>query len=273
MNLHPLAIALLVLSASPALAATNSRMAKVDPAAQAVPAANENRIVRFTYSPEVIYRILTTTAKHTHIELGEDEGLKENPVMGDSVQWRVSGGPRNIYVKPVREDIDTSLTIVTNKRSYQFQLISGNKTSSVYQKVSFDYPDREAEIKLQRDTVTAAVNEESGRLNSQILASNADPTSYNFGYDIVGEASFKPLTVYSDDKFTYLRMPNTQVAPAVFLLDQQNTPSLVNYKPKGNFIVVERLASGLLLKLGNEEVRVFRRDEKRSALWNQGVRP
>ena len=266
MNFRALVIASAVLC-TPFTVAANKPVQRVDPASNPIPAPNDNRIVRFTYSPEVIYRILTTTAKHTHIELGEDEGLKEEPVVGESMQWRVSGGPRNIYVKPVREDIDTTLTIVTNKRSYQFQLISGNKSASVYQKVSFDYPDREAQVKLRKETETAAAAEETSRLNSQILSANTDPTSFNFAYDIVGNASFRPLTVYSDDKFTYLRMPQTQVAPAVFLLDERNNPSLVNYRPRGDFIVVERIAPGLLLKLGQEEVRIISREANKSGLW------
>lgn len=267
MKLRALVLASVMLCATTAYAAPKAAV-RVDPAAAPIPAPTDNRIQRFTYSPEVIYRILTGTAKHTHIELGEDEGLKEEPVVGDSLQWRVSGGPRNIYVKPVRDNIETTLTIVTNKRSYQFQVVSGTKDSGVYQKVSFDYPDREAQVRLRKDAEAAVVAEENSRLNSQILATNVDPTSFNFAYDIQGEASFKPLTVYSDDRFTYLRMPPTQVAPAVFLLDERNNPSLVNYRPRGDFIVVERVASGLLLKLGQEEVRVTKRDTARTSWWN-----
>ena len=62
-------------------------------------------------------------------------------------------------------------------------------------------------------------------------------------------------------------MPQTQVAPAVFLLDERNNPSLVNYRPRGDFIVVERIAPGLLLKLGQEEVRIISREANKSGLW------
>lgn len=266
MKFRALVIASVILGASTANGAP--KVARIDPAAAPIPAPTDNRIQRFTYSPEVIYRILTGTAKHTHIELGEDEGLKEEPVVGDSLQWRVSGGPRNIYVKPVRDNIETTLTIVTNKRSYQFQIVSGSKDSGVYQKVSFDYPDREAQVRLRKESEAAVVAEENTRLNSQVIAPNVDPTTFNFAYEIQGEASFRPLTVYSDERFTYLRMPATQVAPAVFLLDERNNPSLVNYRPRGDFIVVERVAPGLLLKLGQEEVRVLRRDANRTSWWN-----
>lgn len=250
--------ALLVCSGALASAAKSAPVT-VDSAAQPIPAANENRIIRFTYSPDVIFRILTTTAWHTHIELADDEGITEIPMLGETRQWRASGGPRNIYVKPLRENLETSLTLVTNKRTYQFQLIGGKKGDHVYQKVSFDYPDREAEVKLLQESQAAVVAAETTRLSSQIVQPNVDPTEFDFGFEIIGNAPFRPLTAYSDGKSTYLPMPTVHTAPAVFLLDDAGNASLVQFTPKKNLIIVERVVSGILLKVGSDEVRVMRR--------------
>lgn len=76
-----LAVALAGFAGTPALAAGKvaSKAAPVaDKAAEGWSAPRENRIHRYTYSPDIIYRILTKPSLHTHIELGEDEGLKEN---------------------------------------------------------------------------------------------------------------------------------------------------------------------------------------------------
>lgn len=230
-----------------------------DIAAQAIPAPKENRIVRYTYSPDVIFRILSAPNLTTHLELGEDEGVKEAPAIGDSVQWLITGGPRHLFIKPVRFDLETSLTVVTNKRTYQFQLISGKSASAqVYQKVSFHYPDREMAVKLQKETDIALVEAEKTRLNDQVVA-QLDPAALDFGYDIIGDAPFRPSAAYTDGKFTFLAMPNTQDSPAIFLLDAEDNPSLINYQVKGNVIVVERMAERLLLKLGNSEVKVAKR--------------
>ncbi|MFC5550211.1 TrbG/VirB9 family P-type conjugative transfer protein [Massilia aerilata] len=231
-----------------------------DVSAQPIPAPKENRIVRYTYSPDVIFRILALPNLTTHLELGEDEGVKETPAIGDQAQWIVTGGPRNLFIKPLRFDLETSLTIVTNKRTYQFQLIAGRSTSAqVFQKVSFFYPDREMEVKLRKETEVAAVEAEQNRLSAQVVTTNVDPASLDFGFKIEGEAPFKPTTAYSNGKFTFLIMPNTQDSPAIFLLDGDNKPSLINYQVKGNMIVVERVATKLLLKLGNTEVRITKR--------------
>lgn len=244
-----------------AIAAPSKRAARatIDEAAMAAPAPKENRIVTYNYSPDIIFRLLTLPELHTHIQLAEDEGVIETPVVGDSAQWRVSGGPRNLYVKPLRYDLETSMTLVTNKRTYQIQLVSGKSASGdVYQKVSFLYPDRDLEIKLRKEAEAGAAEAEKVRLADQIVAPNIDPTSLDFGFKIDGEASFKPTTAYTNGKFTFLVMPETQDSPAVFLLDEDNNPSLINYQVKGRVIVVERAARRLLLKLGAKEVYVIK---------------
>lgn len=232
----------------------------IDLAAQAIPAPKENRIVRYTYSPDVIFRILSAPNLTTHLELGEDEGVKETPAIGDQAQWMVTGGPRHLFIKPLRYDLETSLTVVTNKRTYQFQLIAGKTAAAqVFQKVSFLYPDREMEVKLRKDTETAVVEAEQNRLAGQVVATNVDPATLDFGFKIDGDANFRPTTAYTNGKFTFLVMPNTQDTPAIFLLDENDNPSLINYQVKSNMIVVERVAAKLLLKLGNAEVRVTKR--------------
>lgn len=233
-----------------------------DEAPRAVAAAKESRIVRFTYSPDVIYRIATQPYLHTHVELGEDEGIIEEPMIGNRLEWNVSGGPRNIYIKPLFGDVSTSLTLVTNKRVYQLQLLSGNKQTQVYQKVSFDYPEREAAIKLRHSQEAAREAAEQERLASQIVGPDIDPSSLNFDFAITGNADFKPTAAYTDGKFTYLRLPNTQDSPAVMLVDDAGNLSLINYAVKGNLIIVERVAKQLLLKLGAAEVRITQRPAK-----------
>lgn len=221
----------------------------------AIAAPNESRIVRYTYSPDIIFRIYSLPTTHTHIELGEDEGLKETPVAGDTLQWRISGGPRNLYVKPVKDDIQTSLTVVTNKRTYQFQLLSSKKAKKLYQKVSFDYPDRVAEIRLMQDMATAKIQAEKRRLDEQIIA-DVRPEELDFHFTIDGNTPFTPIAAYTDGKFTFLRLPNTQDSPVVFLMDEDDKPTLINYRVKTNMIIVERLARKLLLKLGDKETVV-----------------
>jgi type IV secretion system protein TrbG len=234
----------------------------MDTMAKPVALPADNRIVRFSYSPDVIYTILATVGYTTHIELQEDEGLTEDPSLGDTMQWRVSGGPRNMYIKPLRPDIVTSLTLVTNKRSYQFDLRSGPIDGKRYQKVAFDYPDEQQKIKLRDKVIAQATQAEVNRIQSQVVSADINPSKLNFSYDIKGDAEFKPVSVFDDGKFTYFKFSKIQSMPALFLVENDDLV-LVNYVVKGDTFVIERIAPKFSLKLGSKEVLV----NKHTSWW------
>ncbi|MGT2455700.1 TrbG/VirB9 family P-type conjugative transfer protein [Cupriavidus basilensis] len=249
--------------AKPQLAASADE--KVSAAALPIEVPDESRIVMFTYSPDAIFRVLTTPGMITHLELEAGEGVVEVPAIGDSIQWRVSGGPRNLYIKPLRPNLVTTLTVVTDKRTYQLDLRSGEPGAKRFQKVTFHYPEVEAALTLkERDKVDAATNEKA-RVKSQELGGVPDPTVYEFGYEMEGDAPFKPTAVFNDGRQTFLRLPSVQDQPGVFLYDDDK-PSLVNYVVKGDYVVVDRVANKLLLKLGKREVRVIRKTSR----WSWG---
>jgi len=225
---------------------------------------SDSRIVKFSFSPDVIYTILTTVGYTTHLELQEDEGVTEDPSLGDTLQWRVSGGPRNIFIKPLRPDIVTSLTLVTNKRSYQFDLRSGPIDGKRYQKAYFEYPDEQQKIKLKEKAVAQAIKKEEERIGNQVLSKEVNPSKLNFSYDVKGDAEFRPISVFDDGKFTYFKLSNAvQSLPALFLIEQGDL-ILVNYIVKGDTLVVERVSPKFSLKLGDKEVLV----SKPSSWWN-----
>ena len=55
---------------APIAVASGAKPRNIDPMSEPIPAPNENRIQKFTYDPDVIYRIYTTPAWHTHLKLG-----------------------------------------------------------------------------------------------------------------------------------------------------------------------------------------------------------
>jgi type IV secretion system protein VirB9 len=240
-----------------AIAGKNEILKIVNDSPRPIFTASENRIISYTYSPDVIFRIFSSPTFHTHIQLAGDEGVVEPPNTGDPAQWLIQGGPKNIYVKPLKDDIETSLTIITDKRAYQFQLIS-KKGGQFTQKVSFNYPDDQPELKSSNEDLSLTSIHEQLHLESRGIV-GIDPKEIYFDFEINGEAPFKPLIVYSDSKFTYLKMPRVKNHPAVFLLDDSGKPSLVNYKVSGDVIVIDGVAKSALLKLGSDEVKIMQK--------------
>jgi type IV secretion system protein VirB9 len=243
----------------------------------AVAAPQESRIVSYTYSPDQIFRIYGRVGQVTHIELPAGEGVVLKPQLGDALQWRVSGGPRHLFLKPVQEAVTTSMTVVTNLAQYQFQLISGKADEGpFYQKVRFDYPDRIEAIQLLEEKAAAGVATSStsatvakeaaaGSQLSQLVSQPLDVSALDFRYDIVGEAPFRPQSAFSSNKFTYLKMPD-QNLPVIFALDASGKATWVNYTVRGidsDVMVVQAERTPLLLKSGNLEVRILPQNVKK----------
>lgn len=263
---HILAAALIT-AALPALAApsTTPTSSPAGPAS-AVASPFDNRIRVFTYSPDVVYNLHCAVGMTTQIALAPGEGLIEDPHIGDSLQWRVSGGPTNIYIKPVRPDITTSLSLVTNKRIYQFQLFSG-QVGHFEQMVSFHYPQDEMRVRLheqqQQQQMIAQQAQVVAQQQSALVSLQINPDKLNFAYTVKGHAAFRPENVFDDGRFTYLLMPHLQDLPAAFLVDAQGDLTLVNYITRGKYLVIERVASHIALKLGKEQVDITQTKEGR----------
>lgn len=234
----------------------------------------DQRVVTYAYTPDVVFKVPVTVGMHTQIVLGDDEVLIEVPRIGDKVRWRVEGNEHNLYIKAVVPDISTSLSLVTNRRNYQFELRATTKANERIQKVSFNYPDDEEALKVSnqrrmdadRASAEAAVN----RLKAQNLSAEPlDPSQLQFLKVTTTNAQYGRMHAYTDGVKTWMRMPDgAQDLPAVFMVtaNERGKESLmpVNYtvvdrkKPiDRDVIVIDRTAPLWMLQIGQDiQVRV-----------------
>jgi P-type conjugative transfer protein VirB9 len=239
-----------------------------NPAETPVPSPFDDRIVTFTYSSDAVFPLLTQAGESTHIQLEPGEGVTEKPTLGDTIQWRISGGPTNLYVKPVRSGISTTLTLVTNKRTYEFYLVASEPGGKFYQQVSFNYPEEVRDVQLQAEQKAETFIAEKRRLDNQVLTPPLDPTSYHYGYKISGDAPFRPIDVFDDGTKTFFRLPGVQDIPAVFIPDDQKRLELIVTRVEGNFIIADRIGDHFVLKLDDQEVSV--ESDRVKHWWNVG---
>lgn len=235
-----------------------------------IPLPADNRLMQFVYNPNDTYTILTRPASATHVELGPDETL-EIVVMGDTFQWITSRTGKHFFIKPIKPDIFTSATLITNKRSYQLTFRASPENGKWMQRVSWHYPEIAMLAGVASEAKVRDEKTEKSRLDEVMPFSGLSPEKLNFGYVPEGEATFKPKTVFDDGKFMYIRFaPNTQELPAIFMVQADGALALVNYIVKGDLIVVQRLAKSLLFKLGKAEVRVNKADiaDEKSGWWS-----
>lgn len=264
------AVACAVVAASfAATAAGASSTSAVNGLSVAVPGGLDSRVRVFAYSPDVVYTLPVTVGMHTHIPLGADEELIEKPKLGELVQWRVSGNERNLYVKALQSNIKTSMTLITDKRVYQFELVSTTAESQRIQKAYFVYPDDEDRMTLAQqsrvDRASALIAAEDSRKKDQELAAEPiDARRLNF-YRVEGTKEYERMYAYDDGRHTWMRMPpGIQDLPAVFMVGEDNKLMPVNYtvadrkdKNDRDVIKIERTSPKWLLKIGKAvEVKV-----------------
>lgn len=235
------------------------------------------KIVVFQYDPNNSYKILTTPLAATNIELSDDEEVV-NIDVGDTVQWKSNytpkqpGRPGIISIRPSQPDIWTAGSIITTRRTYLINLASVPQSAMWYHKVSWNDPGL---ILLQNQMVQQEQQvheQEKKRLDNINVTRDISIEKINFDYEIKGDASFRPRQVLDDGRFTWIRMPDTQDLPAVFLQDADGKMALVNYlppKPGSDYIIIERIAEKFILKLGEDSVTIVNRAHVNSspAIW------
>lgn len=224
----------------------------------AVPMPLDTRLVAFRYHPDESYVVLTRPGAVTHIALEPDESITAF-ALGDTVQWIVQERGPHLFVKPVRAGLYTSATLVTSRRVYQLALRSGPEEGAWYQRVSWTHP---GIIAAGSGVVPSPVAAPAAIASTAAGLPALDLPRVEFGYRIEGDAVFRPVAVLDDGRFTWFRMPPGLVeVPALFALapsTDAESGELVNYLTRGRWLVAQRLASGFVLRLGREQVRILR---------------
>ena len=108
-----------------------------------IPLTTDNRIKTYVYSPNEVYLLVLHYGFQSHIEFGKNENI-ETITLGDSYAWKITPLGNRLFIKPMERNIRTNMTIITNRRTYQFDLIAkelegGDEKDLVYV-IRFQYP-------------------------------------------------------------------------------------------------------------------------------------
>ncbi|EQD76307.1 Conjugal transfer protein TrbG/VirB9/CagX [mine drainage metagenome] len=249
------------------------------------------RQVVFMYAPDRTYTVLARPGAVTDLELAPGEKA-EAMAIGDSVRWLVQRTPSDIFIKPVESGLYTSATLVTNYHRYQLLLVSVPPGSPWYQSIRWD--GREfvsgstsllafgSRPDPQRPGHPVSDPASSGGPGGPVLRNRAVSTNShilqllgqaNMNYRIEGDASWKPLRVYSLDGRTYIEFPSYALSedlPALFVRGTRDAPfSTVNYAVKGRTMLYPHLFAEAKLILGRQEV-LIRTGDPRTGDPNHG---
>lgn len=229
--------ALVVLFAPAARATSDSRPIQLD-----------HRVRVVMYQPDQVYRFIGHYRFESAIEFAPDEEIRTIS-MGDSTAWMMNPSGNLLFLKPIEQNATTNMTLITTKRTYLFEL-HAEEASDIDAKdmtfiMRFIYPG-------EGDMQTV-----SHYLDS-VPDTSLNPGKYNFKYAISGPDTIAPIRIFDDGQFTYFKFrdKNAEV-PAFFQVDDHGDESLINYRVRGDYIVVERVAKRFTLRHGADVVCVY----------------
>src|SRR5574343_185382 len=187
---------------------------------------NESRIKIINYMPNSVIKFVGHYGYGSIIEFGPDEEIT-TVIMGNQTAWQLSPKGNRIFIKPIDEDASTNMTVITNKRTYFFEVHADKAEDVTDRKLSFIikfvYPENQNN------------NNNIAHSNNFILPDLKKPELYNFNYTIAGlSKNIEPILIFDDGEFTYFKFPslNTEL-PAIFLVDRENNEALINYRVYG----------------------------------------
>jgi type IV secretion system protein VirB9 len=250
-------------TAPPEAADPHARVDQANGAARVQPtrAGYINAIEVYPYSDGALYQVYTAPGEITDISLEPGEQLAgSGPVAaGDTVRWIVGDTESgvgltkrvHILIKPTRADLVTNLVIDTDRRTYHLELRSDEKTYMAA--VSWLYA---------QDQLIALRQQNAAADATAPVATGIDINALNFRYRIEGDnPAWRPLRAFDDGRQVFIEFP-TGIAqgelPPLWVIGAEGDGQLVNYRVKGNHMIVDRLFAAAELRLGGKHQQIVR---------------
>jgi len=172
--------------------------------------------------------------------------------IGDAIRWQVkptvgANDTTHVVLKPLASGLETSLALVTDRRSYHLNLVSRETGSMPL--ITFRYPDEisAAWSAYYRDRAEAEAQR-------RLPETEEDISTLDFDYTITGcsGCAWRPLRVYNNGKRTILHLGpgiHQGETPALLVHSSQGEV-LVNYRIQADRYIVDRVFDRAVLVLG-----------------------
>ncbi|EPS7704891.1 TrbG/VirB9 family P-type conjugative transfer protein [Salmonella enterica] len=210
------------------------------------PTSYDARIQEATYNPDDAVLVRVKAGTSTLIKLQDGEFITDDQAgmgFGDPDAWDVSVRGNNIFIRPIAEQPDTNVTLVSNKRTYVFflQSVKGNPSWMVRFKYPKKYSAANATV-FKRPPCQS-----NGAYNA------------NWNYQLQGKESFAPYEVWDDGRFTCFKFNPSSDLPMIYRVAGDGEEMLVNGNPdseNNNIIVVQETNPEFVIRLGKKVVAV-----------------
>ncbi len=237
----------------------------------ATPIITDSRIKTFVYNENDVFSVLTHYGYQSNIEFGKRETVQTVSV-GDRVAWQIVPAGRRLFIKALEEKAHTNMTVVTNKRAYQFDLRSSGRTplhpsEELVYVVRFFYPQEQKPLPdpaIYSDQMQAPVSMPIPAPAPVAPVGYTAPVARasvrrNFQYSLTGPEAIAPVKIYDDGQATYFRFAKGFNQPIQFYMKGANGQPIavpVSRNAAGEMIV-NAIASSMMIVSGNQRVLVY----------------
>jgi type IV secretion system protein VirB9 len=207
-------------------------------------AAADGRIRSMAYDPDHIVQILGKPGIQSTIEFGADERI-ENVAVGDSNAWQITPNHRAslLFVKPLAARSRTNMTVVTDRRTYMFDLVAGDKWTTPVYALKFSYPnDKPAEPAVKPAGQPASTTVDA----QQTAAMTAE--KLHFDWQSKGYGKLIPSRIFDDGSSVYLSWNREIPLPAILTMSEDSKEGPLNYRVSGDYIVISPIPQNMVLR-------------------------
>jgi type IV secretion system protein VirB9 len=255
----------------------------------AVPITTDSRIKTFVYNQNEVFYVTVHYGFMTSIEFANNEDIL-TIAPGNGYSWKFIKEGRRLFIKALEGAAKTNVTIITTKRTYQFELESKNPSDGLDDQlvyvVRFFYPEEmldqpRPKVDTERFAPTSVAAPPQAPLETEVFSPTAParpvveaspfPSAstplaekrYNFNYTLTGPENIAPLKVFDDGKSTFLQLPNNNaVIPHFFVISPDGKETPISYTIKGEYLLLAAVAPRIILRLGQDEVTIFNEQYK-----------
>jgi type IV secretion system protein VirB9 len=229
--------------------------------ALAAPAlADDPRLKTLVFDEAQVVRIDGKVLVQTTIKFAPDEVI-ENVAIGDSTAWQVQPNKAQtiLFVKPLEPTARTNMTVVTDRRTYLFDLVASPKNAALYV-LQFRYPELEKAAEEARLAAASEAEAEALRAKAdpaELAAAQdpyavSDPASLNFEWASAGTTELLPARTYDDGTAVFLTWPAGTAIPAVLVMNADGEEGPVNFTVRGDTVVVDGVPPQIILRSGRD---------------------
>ena len=208
--------------------------------------APDARVRRLDYIPGQVVTHAGHFGYATTIRFGPGERIA-NVAVGDPDGWQTlpNAAQTLLFVKPLLEDADTNMTVVTDREVYHFALELAEDGVPVFEIDLAPAPRQPPQTRPSPPTAPALPNPFAPGTNTD--------------YALKGDADLAPTAIFDDGRFTYAKFADATERPALFGVGPDRRERLLNTHMRGPLTVIEGVQRQITVRLGERAACLLNR--------------